>query len=186
MDWYDKRKTYWLGKLQAEADRLTNQARFIVEKIGGKLVLENKKKDAFMRVLAEAGYDPDPVLKWEESVGIRKGRKNKDDDENGDQNGDAEEEESVGAERDYDYLTNLPIKNLLVEKKDELLKKKDNKLAELARLEQTRIQELWERDLDAFMVELDKHEAKVEMEAKKSYLKPGGDKPKAQSRRIWI
>jgi DNA topoisomerase-2 len=181
IDWYDKRKTYWLGKLQAEADRLTNQARFIVEKISGKLVLENKKKDAFMKVLAEAGYDPDPVLKWEESVGIRKaGKKKKDDDEdeNGDQNDNDAEEESVGAERDYDYLTNLPIKNLLVEKKDELLKKKDNKLAELARLEQTRIQELWERDLDQFLVELDKHQKKVEEESKKTYLIQAGDKVK--------
>ncbi len=34
---YDRRKEYLVGMLSAEAAKLTNQARFIVEKIEGKV-----------------------------------------------------------------------------------------------------------------------------------------------------
>ena len=39
LDMYKKRKDYLEGMLSAEAAKLTNQARFIVEKIEGKIVV---------------------------------------------------------------------------------------------------------------------------------------------------
>ena len=39
LDIYYKRKEWLVSKLEAEAARLSNQARFIMEKIDGKLVL---------------------------------------------------------------------------------------------------------------------------------------------------
>lgn len=158
LDFYDKRKTYRLGKLQAEADKLTNQARFIVEKISGKLVIENKKRAAFMKILVDAGYDPDPVIKWQRELGEKEESKKKVTDDDGQNSGD-ENEEVTEVEKDYDYLMSMPMKSMLLEKKEELLKKKDNKLAELSKLEQTTIQELWVQDLDAFLEELDKVES---------------------------
>ncbi|KAJ8927719.1 hypothetical protein NQ314_019780 [Rhamnusium bicolor] len=41
---YQKRKEYLEGMLEAEANKLSNQARFIMEKCSGKLTVENKKR----------------------------------------------------------------------------------------------------------------------------------------------
>ena len=40
---YVERKEFMVGMLQAEASRLENQARFILEKIEGKIVIGKKK-----------------------------------------------------------------------------------------------------------------------------------------------
>ena len=39
LDLYQRRKDFLVGMLSAESAKLTNQARFIVEKIEGKIVL---------------------------------------------------------------------------------------------------------------------------------------------------
>lgn len=62
--YYIKRKAYLEGRLQAEADQLSNQARFICEKCEGKIVIENKKKKSMIDDLVKAGYDSDPVKAW--------------------------------------------------------------------------------------------------------------------------
>lgn len=43
LSYYGKRKDYLAGALKAESLRLSNQARFILEKCDGSLVVENKK-----------------------------------------------------------------------------------------------------------------------------------------------
>ncbi|MGH0158724.1 UNVERIFIED_CONTAM: hypothetical protein FKN15_036009 [Acipenser sinensis] len=65
--YYDLRKGWLLGMLGAESGKLTNQARFILEKIEGTLVIENKPKKELIRMLQEMGYDSDPVKAWKES-----------------------------------------------------------------------------------------------------------------------
>lgn len=52
--------------LQAQAKRLSNQARFILEKISGKIVMENKKKKVIVEQLIARNFDPDPVKLWKE------------------------------------------------------------------------------------------------------------------------
>jgi DNA topoisomerase-2 len=64
---YVKRKQYLHGLLKAQADRLSNQARFILEKIAGNIVMENKKKKYIVDRLVEMKFDPDPVHKWKEA-----------------------------------------------------------------------------------------------------------------------
>lgn len=64
LEFYDKRKKYLLGILQAEAAKLSNQARFILEKCSGDLVIENKKKKDMIAELVTRGYDSDPVVAW--------------------------------------------------------------------------------------------------------------------------
>lgn len=84
MKMYTKRKEYLLGVLNAEAAKLSNQARFIMEKCSGELVVENKKRLAMVQELLKKGYAPDPVKDW-------KKRMAEEEDEDGDQ---VEEEES--------------------------------------------------------------------------------------------
>lgn len=164
LEFYDKRKTYMLGLLQAEAEKLKNQARFIQEKIDGDIKLENRKRKAFIQTLEDRGYKSDPVKKWRRAQGILPEKKKKDNDEDdivldGEESQSSDDEEEKDTERDYDYLMDMPMKSMLLEKKEQLLRTRDAKIAELNKLEQTSIQDLWRYDLDAFMTELDKVEA---------------------------
>lgn len=61
---YHKRKDYLEGVLQAEAAKLSNQARFILEKCDGTLVIENKKKKDMIAELVRRNYESDPVVAW--------------------------------------------------------------------------------------------------------------------------
>jgi DNA topoisomerase-2 len=54
--------------LQAEADRLSNQARFITEKCDRTLVVENKKRKVMIDELIKRGYEADPVKEWKRSI----------------------------------------------------------------------------------------------------------------------
>lgn len=64
---YQKRKEYLEGALEAEAAKLSNQARFIMEKCSGELVVENKKRKTIVDELLKRGYSPDPLLEWKKS-----------------------------------------------------------------------------------------------------------------------
>lgn len=55
--YYVKRKAYIVDMLGAESGKLDNIARFIVEKIEGKIKVENLRKKVLISLLAEKGYD---------------------------------------------------------------------------------------------------------------------------------
>lgn len=57
VQYYARRKEYRQGQLQAEADKLSNQARFILEKCDKGLVVENKKRKAMVEELIKRGAD---------------------------------------------------------------------------------------------------------------------------------
>ncbi|VDK84844.1 unnamed protein product [Cylicostephanus goldi] len=63
---YIERKAFMEGMLKSQSNRLTNQARFILAKIKGEIVMENKKKAAIVEQLVKKGFDPDPVKRWKE------------------------------------------------------------------------------------------------------------------------
>merc|ERR1711894_270507 len=67
LEFYAKRKKHLEGMLGAEALKLSNQARFIIEKCDGSLVVENKKREKMIEELVKRNYDPDPVKKWKKS-----------------------------------------------------------------------------------------------------------------------
>ena len=64
---YEKRKKYMEGSLGADACKLSNQARFILEKCDGTLKIENKKKKMMIEELSRRGYDSDPVKAWKKT-----------------------------------------------------------------------------------------------------------------------
>ena len=49
---------FFLGMLEAEALKLSNQARFILEKCDGSLKIENKKKKVMIADLERKNFDP--------------------------------------------------------------------------------------------------------------------------------
>lgn len=65
---YQRRKEFLEGMLEAEAAKLSNQARFIMEKCNGTLVVENKKRKTIVDELLKRGYAPDPVKEWKKAM----------------------------------------------------------------------------------------------------------------------
>jgi len=61
---YARRKEHLVGLLQAEVGRLSNLARFVMEKIGGQVRLEDVELGAIVQQLQARGYDADPLRRW--------------------------------------------------------------------------------------------------------------------------
>ncbi|XP_067824939.1 DNA topoisomerase 2-alpha isoform X2 [Heptranchias perlo] len=149
LKYYGLRKDWLEGLLGAEYKKLSNQARFILEKIEGTLIIENKPKRELIQLLVDRGYDSDPVKSWKQSQ-----EKEQESDLE-----DAEEEESTTSSGvDFNYLLNMPMWYLTKEKKDELLKQRDVKEKELKDVKRKSPPDLWKEDLAAFIEELERVE----------------------------
>ncbi|KAM9296239.1 DNA topoisomerase 2-alpha [Gastrophryne carolinensis] len=148
--YYGLRKEWLLGMLTAEASKLSNQARFILEKIEGKIVIENKPKKELIQMLVQRGYDSDPVKAWKQTQ----------EKEEAGELIEEEEAEASSAGPDFNYLLNMPMWYLTKEKKDELCKQRDTKIAELEDLRRKSPPDLWKADLAVFVEELERVEEK--------------------------
>ncbi|XP_044583861.1 DNA topoisomerase 2 isoform X2 [Cotesia glomerata] len=164
LEMYEKRKNYLMAMLQAEAAKLTNQARFILEKCDGDLIVENKKKKEMIAELVRRNYNSDPIMAW-------KLQQNRDEvlEEIAEEQDDEELASAAALEKEnFDYLLGMTMWSLTREKKDELLKQRDEKVAEVQRLQGKTPISLWREDLDALLAEMDKVEAKEAKEDGKS------------------
>ncbi|CAH1979739.1 unnamed protein product [Acanthoscelides obtectus] len=187
LTYYQKRKVFLEGMLQAEADRLTDQARFIMEKCNGELVVENKKRKVIVEELIRRGYKPDSVMEWK-----KKNMEAEEEEESSEAAAEAtesqEEETEVESEaakkkknapmsekthpdtKKFDYLLGMSMWMLTDERKNELLRQKEAKLTELDTLKRKSNKDLWREDLDLFIDELDKYEKK-ELDAEQKEVK---------------
>ncbi|XP_035528149.1 DNA topoisomerase 2-alpha isoform X2 [Morone saxatilis] len=170
MKYYVLRKDWLVGMLGAESAKLTNQARFILEKIQGTLVIENKPKKELIRMLQQMGYDSDPVKAWKQAQ-----EKNEEMEDEEEEEG-AEKEDASGP--DYNYLLSMPMWFLTKEKKEELCKQRDAKMTELNTLKKKLPADLWKEDLAAFSEELENIETK-EKESAAMPVKKGTGKGKS-------
>lgn len=169
LHYYSLRKDWLTGMLGAEAAKLNNQARFILEKIEGKIVIENKPKKELIAVLIQRGYDSDPIKKWKESQ--QKG--NDHDDSNEEEDSEKEERSATATGPDFNYLLNMPLWYLTKEKKDELCKQRDEKETELETLRRKKPDDLWREDLAVFVEALEK----LEEQEKQDEMMGGTGKP---------
>uniref|UniRef100_A0A182MZ68 DNA topoisomerase 2 n=1 Tax=Anopheles dirus TaxID=7168 RepID=A0A182MZ68_9DIPT len=201
LDYYGKRRTYLLGMLQAEADALSDKARFIMEKCNGTLVVENKKRKALIDELIKRGYRADPIKEWKRRV-----QQDEQQEEDADEGGEEEEEQEDvkpgkstakgGAKgpvdpekafqrltdvKKFDYLLGMSMWMLTEERKNEILKQRDQKLAELKALHAKTPQVLWIDDLDVLAQKLDEVEEKERLDAISTEKKLKGAAGKAFS-----
>ncbi|KAM4843786.1 DNA topoisomerase 2-alpha isoform 2-T2 [Thomomys bottae] len=168
LKYYGLRKEWLLGMLGAESAKLNNQARFILEKIDGKIVIENKPKKELIKVLIQRGYDSDPVKAWKEAQ-----QKVPDEEEN--EESDNEKSDSVpDSGPSFNYLLDMPLWYLTKEKKDELCKQRNEKEQELESLKKKSPSDLWKEDLAAFIEELEVVEAKEKQDEQIGLLGKGG------------
>lgn len=164
LEMYHQRKDYLEGILQAEAAKLSNQARFILEKCDGTLVVENKRKKDMIAELVRRNYDSDPVMAWK----LAQNR------EQALEEVAATEEENalptaIAMEKEnFDYLLGMTMWSLTKERKDELLRQRDEKISELKRLQVRTPISLWKEDLDNLLIELNKLEEKERKEESKT------------------
>lgn len=173
---YKLRKEFLIGMMEAQANQLSARARFIMEKCNGTITVENKKRAVVIEELVKRGYPADPVAEWK---GKYENVMADDKAAAADQDDDDEEEEVVkpGSKssgmktKHYDYLVGMSMWFLTDEKKNELLKDRDVKLAELNLLKGKSIQQMWLDDLDVFEKKLNEVEDKErlsDMEALKT------------------
>ncbi|XP_026950139.1 DNA topoisomerase 2-alpha isoform X1 [Sagmatias obliquidens] len=158
LKYYGLRKEWLLGMLGAESAKLNNQARFILEKIDGKIIIENKPKKELIKVLIQRGYDSDPVKAWKEAQ-----QKVADEEENEESDNEKETEKSdsvTDSGPTFNYLLDMPLWYLTKEKKDELCRLRNEKEQELETLKRRSPSDLWKEDLAAFVEELEAVEAK--------------------------
>ncbi|XP_060519505.1 DNA topoisomerase 2 isoform X2 [Cylas formicarius] len=177
---YQLRKQYLEGKLDAETRKLSNQARFILEKCNGKLVVENKGRAVIVAELVDAGYEPDPVKMWQRAQGAedeQEMEKAAEDDENNESDEVDErsgfpkkvfdparfDEQSTDV-KNFDYLLGMTIWMLTEEKKKELLRQRDVKMDELRALQKKTSAEMWRDDLAVFLKKLDEVEQKERLD----------------------
>uniref|UniRef100_A0A671L189 DNA topoisomerase 2 n=1 Tax=Sinocyclocheilus anshuiensis TaxID=1608454 RepID=A0A671L189_9TELE len=145
LHYYKLRKDWLVGSLGAEAAKLSNQARFVLEKIEGKISIENKSKRDLIRMLVQRGYESDPVAAW-----------NKAQEKVCEDTAMLDSGSSSGP--NFNYILNMPLWCLTKEKVEELLKQRDLKRAELNELQRKKSDDLWREDLAVFIEELDRVE----------------------------
>ncbi|XP_056154222.1 DNA topoisomerase 2-beta isoform X1 [Lampris incognitus] len=154
LHYYKLRKDWLSGSLGAEAAKLSNQARFVLEKIEGKISIENKSKRDLIRMLVQKGYESDPVAAWSKAQEKAQDEGDRDGNES---DGSVDSGSSSGP--NFNYILNMPLWCLTKEKVDELLKQRDHKRGELNDLQRKESEDLWKEDLAVFIEELDNVEA---------------------------
>nr|XP_019946171.1 PREDICTED: DNA topoisomerase 2-beta isoform X1 [Paralichthys olivaceus] len=154
LNYYKLRKDWLLGSLGAEASKLSNQARFVLEKIEGKISIENKSKRELIRMLVQKGYESDPVVAWAKAQ-----EKAQEEDYRDGDDSDSSVDSGSSSGPNFNYILNMPLWCLTKEKVEELLKQRDHKRGELNDVQRKSSDDLWKEDLAVFIEELDKVEA---------------------------
>jgi DNA topoisomerase-2 len=139
LDRYRQRKTWLEGKLQAESDKITQQARFVLEMYNGSIIFQKKSKSQMIGILKDHKYPGDPVSAWKLRVST---------DTNEEQDEDSLSDDKSS---DYNYLLGMPMWNMSLEKKNDLLRERDKKVQELETLRSKTPKDLWIEDLDDFL-----------------------------------
>ncbi|XP_075846911.1 DNA topoisomerase 2-alpha [Microtus pennsylvanicus] len=168
LKYYGLRKEWLLGMLGAESAKLNNQARFILEKIDGKIIIENKPKKELIKVLIQRGYDSDPVKAWKEAQ--QKAPDEEENEESDNENSDS----TADSGPTFNYLLDMPLWYLTKEKKDELCKQRDEKEQELNTLKKKSPSDLWKEDLAVFIEELEVVENKEKQDEQVGLPGKGG------------
>ncbi|XP_059800976.1 DNA topoisomerase 2-beta isoform X2 [Hypanus sabinus] len=160
LHYYSLRKEWLSGMLGAESAKLNNQARFIIEKIQGKITIENKSKKDLYQMLIQRGFESDPVKAWKDAQEKTAAEEDLLEPDDG-----TSSVSGAGSGPDFNYILNMPLWCLTKEKVDELLKNRDSKGKELDDLKRKSAPDLWKDDLATFIEELDRVEAQEREDA---------------------
>ncbi|KAI5885142.1 type II DNA topoisomerase [Schizophyllum commune H4-8] len=170
--YYQKRKDYLADELQVQLSRLNNQARFIQMIVDRQLIVSNRKKVDIVADLRKHDFRPFPKIAKAKEAG--------EDEPTVEQ--EEEEEEDIDDDKNaYDYLLNMAIHSLTREKIERLRKQSQDKEEELNTLLAKSPKQMWNEDLDDFLVQWDaslrEWDAKKEVDSSGKKVKRGKNKP---------
>jgi len=173
---YQRRKDFHVDRLQREKELIDSKVRFILMVIKGEIIVSNRKRKELVDDLKKKGFKTfDQIFKKTAEEEVAEGVDGKDGANN----------EKAG----YNYLLGLPLWSLTWERVEDLKKQLKEKTDEYETLEKTTIEELWNRDLEAVLKELDAidaFDAEIQKEDNKQEQKlraaGGGKSSKAPAR----
>lgn len=146
LDYYAKRKEWLADQLTREWTKLDNRVRFIMEIIEGKLRVQNRPKADIVRDLTERGYAKCDAPAATETSNEADGAE--------------ESSDEITKSSGYEYLLTMPIYSLTKERVEKLMKERQEKETELNILLGKTPKDLWNSDLDEFMVLWNQFESK--------------------------
>lgn len=104
---YVKRKDYLESCLEATASLLDYQAKFILEKCAGKIVVENKQRKTLVDELIKRGYPPDPVKEWKAQVAKDNNEETQDEDKEENEESQKNIKEDPGKKHEITWYSNI-------------------------------------------------------------------------------
>lgn len=200
---YTLRKEYQISKIERDIEVLTNKMRFIQEVNDDKVVISKRKKADIVDQLKRRNFTPQsklPAIKSAiENSLIALLEKQNQEAEHDEQAGDNPQERRQSAPvmessvdlgiKEYNYLLSMQILNLGEDQIEKMAQEIKDKEKDLQMLKRTTEKEMWIRDLDRFLIELDKAEklelaeiAKDDKKAKKPPPADGNVKPKKKKK----
>ena len=149
LEYYVKRKEYVLQKLERELKILMAKVSFIEDVVSERLKIGKYKRDDLKMYLSDNNY---PKI-------CDKKRTVEDDDDSDNTNSSITTTEYYNDEVDgnYDYLIRLPVYTLTLDTSAELAKTKNDKENEIEELRKRTIRDIWNSELDEFVVEYNKY-----------------------------
>ncbi|KAG0688568.1 DNA topoisomerase 2 [Pichia californica] len=197
LEFYQKRKNYMVKEYSNQLEKISSQAKFVKMIIDRSLIVGNKQKKILIEELRELdfpGFDKqnEPVQMKHSSVKVEN-------DDSSDEEVEAEEggiaadttvsEEtglvvthSFNSSQLYDYLLGMPIWSLTKERYESLLKIKGEKEVLLNTLLQKSPKDLWNEDIEEFLIAWDKFLIEDE-ENRKSLVTGNGEQNGTKKRR---
>lgn len=165
---YERRKDYLLAKLRKEFETISNKVRFILGVISEEIKVSRVKKRVLVTNLKKMGFSThselNEILPEKKRATLQLPNPDKPEEEE-QANPDQEEETLAPGEvsiKEYDYLLTMQIMSLTEERVLELQKLMKDKKVEYDRLEALHIYDIWQSDLEKFLIELEKYEAQEE------------------------
>lgn len=145
------RKSHLVAELEREHEVLSSKARFIRMVISEELQVKNRPRAKLVEDLRSRGFRTLPEILGDAA------KKATGDDEAGTQKPSG-----------FDYLLGMRLWGLTAERVEDIEKQLREKKAELDALRHTAVEDLWDRDLDAILAELERSElaaAKAQQES---------------------
>eukprot|EP00889_Picochlorum_renovo_P007738 jgi/Picre1/34768/NNA_002234.t1 len=132
LELYKKRRAHLLKVAGAELLRISNKTRFILAVVNDELVLNKRRKADIEEELEKKGYDR--LAPQKKAVVVSE-----------------EGEEEDTAALSYDYLLNMSLSSLTLEKVQALKKQEEDCRTQVEELEKTTEAQMWKDDLDDFL-----------------------------------
>ncbi|GAB4832574.1 DNA topoisomerase 2 [Ancistrocladus abbreviatus] len=158
LEFYGKRKKFFLDNLEKDLLKLENKVRFILGVVNGEIRVSNRKRAELVNELRIKGFTPFPKKgKTAESAVVGADDESEEAEENSGETTEATNSREAQAS-DYDYLLSMAIGTLTYEKVQELCAEKDKVSQQLEELRMLTPESLWLKDLDALEIALDEQD----------------------------